>query len=237
MSSKRATDMKLSVAQVSILVALAGMACFLFGILAGYTYRDMKASSQVQDSSSTVTAVEDNDTQPPTGTVPPTWTPEPAHVAAPTWTPRLTDTPVPTWTPRPTTTPIPTAVPLLGKIDIDQWELLITGVESLPGPNSNQQIVVIFVTLTNHGSEGTFSPYYTLELTDTKGRRYTDDITATSNARSRYGIHIYADVSIPPDSTAEVLYAYIASVNEQTFTIVPGNLVSSWSGNVTFSLP
>jgi hypothetical protein len=239
MNRKRSSGMTFSVMQVGLLVVLAGMACFLFGTMAGYTYRSMEAPSQVQDNSNIATTSGTPITRLPTESVPPTWTwtPEATNVPPPTRTPRPINDSVPTWTPRPTATPIPTVSPLLGQIDVDQWELSITGVESLPGQSPNQQIVVIFVTLTNNGSEGTFSPYYTLELTDTQGRRYTHDIPATSNVRNRYGIDLYADVSMPPDSTAEVLYAYVAPRTERTFTIVPGDLVSSWSGNVTFSLP
>lgn len=241
MNNKRPSGTKFSAMQVGMSVALAGMACFLLGIIAGYTYRGMKASSQVQGGSDIVSTAGATSAQLPTETVPPTWpptwTPEPTDVSPPTRTLHPTNTPGPTWTPRPTAGPLPTVAPLPGKIDVDQWELVITRVESLPGLNSDQHIVVIFATLTNYGSEGTFSPRHTLELTDAKGRRYSEDLAATFNAQDRYGIDTYADVSMPPDSTAEVLYAYVAPASERTFTIVPGAMVSSWSGNITFSLP
>ena len=240
MNNKRTTGMKFSAMQVGVLIVLAGMACFLLGIVAGYTYRGIGASPQPQYGSNIVATIEATATQLPA--IPPTWTLEPTDTPPSTWTPRPTktprptNTPFPTWTPHPTDAPVPRAAPL-GEIEVDQWKLLITGVESLPGQNSNQQIVVVFVTLTNYGSEGVFSTYYTLELMDTRGRRYTEDVIATGNVRAKYGIDAYADVSVPPDSTVEVLYAYIAPVGERTFTIVPGDLVSSWSGDVTFSLP
>lgn len=237
MDGKEISNMKFSVVQVAVLILLAGAACLLFGVIAGYTYRGMRVSRGSEVSPNVGATASPVSTQAPTRAVPPTWTPEPSDVQSPTWTPGPTDTPVSTWTPNPTTTPLPTVAWSLGRITVDQWELLVTDVESLPGQSPNQQIVVIFVTLANQGSEGTFSPYYTLELMDAQGRRYTDDVAATSNVRNRYGIDIYADVSMPPESTAEVLYAYIAPASAQTFTIVPGDLVSSWSGDVTFSLP
>jgi hypothetical protein len=143
----------------------------------------------------------------------------------------------PATTPSPVSTATAPTESQLGTVHVDQWELVITRVESLPARDTGHQMVVIFGNLTNHGSEGTFTPYYTLELADTKGRRYTDDVAATANARDRYGIEPYAGTSVPPESTEEVLYAFVAPAEERTFTIVPGDLVSSWSGNITFSLP
>lgn len=146
--------------------------------------------------------------------------------------PTSTPTPVPTATPPPAPT-----LPPIGTLTVDQWELVITRVLADPGKDTSRQNVVIFAMVTNHGSEGTFSPNYTIELLDSKGRRYTDDLPATFSAQDKYGVDTYAGVSMSPESTELVLFAYEAPAGEKTFTLVPGDLVGSWSGNITFTLP
>ncbi len=162
-----------------------------------------------------------------------------------TRTPRPTNTPTPTSTRQPTDTPLPTETPVpptatpkpIGTLRVDQWELVITRVLADPGKDISRQNVVIFAMVTNHGSQGTFSPNYTIELLDSKGRRYTDSLPATFSARDKYGVDTFAGASMSPESTELVLIAYEAPAGEKTFTIVPGDLVGSWSGDLTFVLP
>ncbi len=166
--------------------------------------------------------------------IPPTDTPEPQ----PTNTPLPTDTPQPPNTPSPTETPIPptdTPTPI-GTIRVDHWLFEITEVHSDPGRDATRQQVVLLGNLTNEGtSTDTFVAFGTLMLKDSQGRRYEDDQVGTFAAEDKYGTEIPAGMS--PGATVYIAIAFDTPSSEKTFTIVPGDLVVGWSGDITFTLP
>lgn len=235
--------MKLSRQETLILGLIASVMCFTLVAVGGIAYFAMRqtplpstaivgqnVATATQLPQNTAPAPATNTPQPPTETaapVPPTNTREPTRTREPTNTPLPSDTPIP-----PTATPTP-----IGTLKVDQWELVITKVLADPGKDASRQNVIIFALVTNHGSQGTFLPDYTIELLDSKGRRYTVDLPATFSAQDKYGVDTYAGVSMSPESTELVLFAYETPAGERTFTLVPGDLVGSWSGNLTFTLP
>lgn len=144
----------------------------------------------------------------------------------------------------PTNTPLPSETPILptltqqpiGILRVNHWLFEITAVHSDPGINSSRQQIVLLGNITNEGtSTDTFVAYAKLVLKDSQGRKYEDDQTGTYSAWRKYGTEIAA--SMNPGARVYVAIAFDVPSSERTFTIIPGGLVVSWSGNITFTLP
>jgi len=171
-------------------------------------------------------------------------TPAATNTPAATSTPRPTNTPAPTNTPQPTETHLPSETPIpptvtpkpIGTLRVNYWLFEITAVYSDPGMNSSRQQVVLLGNLTNEGaSTDTFVAYAKLLLRDSQGRQYKDDNVGTWAARSKYGTQ--SGAMINPGATVYIAVAFDALSSEKIFTIIPGTLVASWSGDITFTLP
>lgn len=150
--------------------------------------------------------------------------------ATPTPAPQRTSTPE---KPTPTAGRASGAV---GTIRVDHWILEITEVRSYPGMAASRQSVVVLGNLTNEGSQtATFTALGAVMLRDSSGRTYEDDRNVTWAAEDKYGTEIPASMS--PGATRYVAIGFDVPADERSFTIVPGSLVASWGGDVSFSLP
>jgi hypothetical protein len=179
----------------------------------------------------------------------------PSATLYPTYTPQLTYTPYPTYTPLPTYIPVveitsqaifedtPTTTPTMaqvltaiGTIEVNNWVFEITEIHSDPGVDSSRQIIVLLGYITNAGMESdTFVAYGELMLMDSKNRKYEDDMGSTFAAQDKYGTEYGANIS--PGAKKFIAVAFDVDSSETTFTIIPGSLVSSWSGDITFTIP
>lgn len=125
----------------------------------------------------------------------------------------------------------------LGSLRFDHWLLEITNIHSDPGMEAGWQMVVILGTLTNEGNQ-TATIVFTdtsLKFRDSSGRVYEPELRATFAAEDKYGTE--STSSINPGASRFVAVAFSAPSSEQTFTIIPGTLIASWSGDVTFTIP
>lgn len=180
-------------------------------------------------------------TDPPSPSRTPTETPAPSETPRPTETPTTeaaTQTPAPTETPRPTDTqpPATDSTTSIGEVKVDHWVFEIEEVKSEPGMDSSRQNLVLLGQLTNEGREtSTFVAVYTLVLQDSQGRTYQEDVLAQFATMDKYGTEIPASIS--PEASRYVAIAFDVPASEETFSLVPGSLASSWSGDVTISLP
>jgi len=191
-------------------------------------------------------------------TLPPSWTPEAVSevseemiqtaIAQTQSASATTEEPTPSIPPTAASpaNPPPTALPavptpvqtttLPATLIVDQWELLITSVVGEPGIETSRQNVLVFATATNHGSQSTFLAIYTVELRDSQGRRYSEELNVTFAAQDKYGLGFLPGADMPPESSEEIVIGYNTPATEKTFTIVPGSNVGSWSGNITFNI-
>lgn len=168
----------------------------------------------------------------------PTYTPYPQPTLYPTYTPLPTYTPYPSPLPEPTL--IPTAQPgglgLIGTIVVNSWRYEITDVRVDPGLDPSRKVISLLGTLTNEGMKtDTFTAFGKLILRDSQGREYEDDHAATSMAEDKYDTEISANID--PGATKYVAIGYSVVADETQFTIIPGSLVASWSGDIVFTLP
>ena len=176
----------------------------------------------------------------PVAVLPPTSMPQPIQ---PTNSPlpiKPSDTPIPQFTeiPLPSETPIPPTIKPkpIGTLRVNNWLFEITAVHSDPGMDSSRQQIVLLGNITNEGnSTDTFVAYAKLILRDSQGRQYEDDTVGTFGARNKYGTQIPAQIN--PGATVYIAVAFDAPSAERIFTIIPGSLVISWSGDITFTLP
>lgn len=125
----------------------------------------------------------------------------------------------------------------LGSLRFDHWLLEITNIYSDPGMEAGWQMVVILGTLTNEGNQ-TATIVFTdtsLKFRDSSGRVYEPELRATFAAEEKYGTE--STSSISPGASRFVAVAFNAPASERTFTIIPGTLTASWSGDVTFTIP
>jgi hypothetical protein len=144
--------------------------------------------------------------------------------------------PEPTSPPRQSTPAAASASSPVGTIRVDHWVLEITEARSDPGMDASRQSVVLLGNLTNEGTQNdTFSALGTLMLQDSRGRMYEDDQNVTWAAEDKYGAEIPASMS--PGATRYIAIGFDVLAEERSFTIVPGSLVASWGGNISFSLP
>ena len=161
-----------------------------------------------------------------------------AEISTPTSTPEPTATPTPvpaTATPVPPVPPTATPKPI-GTLKVDHWLFEITEVRSDPGKDTSRQNVVLLGYLTNEGNQNdTFVAFATIMLRDPHGREYEDDRPATWRAQDKYGAE--SGASMNPGSKEYIAIAFDVVASEKTFTIIPGSLVASWSGNITSTLP
>ncbi len=172
-----------------------------------------------------------------TNTPLPTYTLYPTNMPLPTYTLYPTSTPQATLTEMPTRTPVPPSpVPRpLGVLRVDHWLFEITAVRSDPGMDTSRQLVVLLANITNQGqSTDTFSDY-SLMLRDSHGREYEHDRVAGWAAMDKYGTDYGASMS--PGTTEYIAVAFNLPSSEKAFTIIPGSLVVSWSGDIAFTLP
>jgi len=70
---------------------------------------------------------------------------------------------------------------------------------------------------------------------DVNGRLYEDDHDATFLGINKYGAELGAQIN--PQETVYIAIGFDVPSTEMKFTIVPGDLVASWSGNLSFELP
>ncbi len=172
--------------------------------------------------------------------VPPTYTPYPTYTPPPTLAPVTINTLEPIVFPTATlvSVPPPSGVVPLGErvIKVNSWSLEILEIHSDLGTDSSRQTVVLLANLTNEGTgTDTFSAMFDVLLMDSQGRTYQEDSTAGFAAMSKYQTEWAA--SINPSATVYIAIAYDVPVTEKSFTLVRGSLASSWSGNVSFTLP
>lgn len=195
-------------------------------------------ASNVQNTPALAATSADNPFQTTVTPLPPTNTRSFTSTPLSTNTPRPTNTPRLTNTPRPINTPIP-PTPMLepvGTLRVDSWLFEITEVRSDPGKDPSRQIVVLLGYLTNEGNQNnTFVAFATLMLRDASGREYEDDRPATWAAENKYGAE--SGAMLNPGSKRYIAVAFDVLASERTFTIIPGSLVASWSGNIAFTLP
>lgn len=187
----------------------------------------------------------------PTGTSAPSETPMPTETltgmpagtdtSAPTKTPTAraaTQTPVATETPQPTNTQLAasTSTTGIGRVRVDHWVFEVEEVKSDRGTDSSRQNLVLLGQLTNEGRHtDTFVALYTLVLRDSQGRTYQEDPGGLVAAMDKYGAEIPASIS--PEATVYTAITFDVPASEKTFSLVPGSLAASWSGEVTFSVP
>jgi hypothetical protein len=212
--------------ELLILVTMGGLLLCVLALFGGYIIYDLNRSNPVAVLPPTL--MPQSIIQP---TIQPTNSPLPVKPLD-TLIPQLTDTPLPSATPIP-----PTIKPKpIGTLRVNNWLFEITAVHSDPGMDSSRQQVVLLGNITNEGgSTDGFVAYAKLILRDSQGRQYEDDRVGTFSAMDKYGTQIPAGIN--PGATILYAVAFETPSSERTFTIIPGALVASWSGDITFTLP
>ena len=90
--------------------------------------------------------------------------------------------------------------------------------------------------ITNLGAKtDTFVAIYKIILQDSHGRQYDDDTMLDYNAMEKYGAQFGAEIS--PEASQYIAFAYDVPATETQFKLVRGSLVSSWSGDISFTTP
>ena len=211
--------------ELLILVTMGGLLLCVTALFGGYIVYDLNRSN-------------------PVAVLPPTSMPQ--SIIQPTIQP--TNSPLPvkpldTLIPQPTETLLPSETPILptrslnqvNTLRVNHWLFQITAVKSDPGMDSSRQQVVLLGNLTNEGySRDTFTGQ-AISLRDSQGRQYEDNIQGQLAAGDKYGTQMA--VLMNPGATLYIAVAFDAPSSERTFTIIPGMLVVSWSGDITFTLP
>lgn len=138
-------------------------------------------------------------------------------------------------------TPLPTRLTqsntqVSGTIRVDHWRFEIDKVQIDPGIDLGRQSVILLGHIYNQGSQtDTFGARYRVILQDSKGRQYQKESRITWAAQDKYGADYAASIS--PEARRYIAIGYDVPASENSFTIVPGSLASSWSGNLSFSVP
>lgn len=212
-----------------ILVTMGGLLLCVLALFGGYIIYDLNRANSV-------------------AVLPPTSMPQ--SIIQPTIQPTLqpTNSPLPvkpldTLIPQSTETLLPSETPIpptrslnqVNTLRVNHWLFQITAVKSDPGMDSSRQQVVLLGNLTNEGNSTDTFTGQGIFLKDLQGRQYKDDNLGGYAAESKYGAQIPA--SMNPGATLYIAVAFDAPSSERTFTIIPGMLVVSWSGDITFTLP
>ncbi|MDP1714008.1 MAG: hypothetical protein Q8L41_04620 [Anaerolineales bacterium] len=173
---------------------------------------------------------------PPTFT--PTYTPYPTYTPLPTFTTvaQITQEPTLTHLNVPFATPENPIIVKGSTIRLNSWMFEIKEIRSDPGKDNTRQLIVIFGNLTNKGTQtDTFTPLFKIILKDSQGRLYEADFGAGFDVIVKYDVETPAMMS--PEASVYTAFAYDLPVSEKSFSLVSGSLISSWSGDVSFTLP
>jgi len=72
-------------------------------------------------------------------------------------------------------------------------------------------------------------------LSDSQVRQYNFDVDLSFTAASKYG---YDEVGpLNPGQSGQAAFSWIVPASIKSFTIVAGNMASSWGGNFTVTIP
>jgi hypothetical protein len=167
-------------------------------------------------------------------------TAQPTYTAYPTFTPlpQSTQAVVPNIEATSTSQPAATlgSNQPIGVIKVNSWSLDILEVHSDPGKDSSRQVVVVLANLTNEGTgTDTFVVNFNINLMDSQGRKYEVDDVAGFAAQDKYQTEYSA--SIDPGASIYYSFAFDVPATENSFSLIAGDLASSWSGDVSFRLP
>jgi hypothetical protein len=214
--------------QLLILIAIGGLLLLTIILFGGYIIYDMNRSK--------VAAALPPTFQP----TQPTYTPYPTNAPLPTFTPVVEVPQVPFFTPTTLAVISPTtefSVVVGGSaIRLDSWLVEVMGIRSDPGKDNTRQMIVVFGYITNKGTQtDTFTPLYKIVLRDSQGRLYEADFGAGFDVLDKYNVELSAMMS--PDARLYTAFVYDVPSSEKSFSLVPGNIVSDWSGDVSFTLP
>ncbi len=135
-----------------------------------------------------------------------------------------------------THTPAPQPTSSNRILTVNSWRFEITEIHFCPGTDDSRRWLFLLGNATNEGmkTDG-WSGLHTINLRDSRGRVYEGSSSGKHLARDKYAADYC--VSVNPEQTRRriVVAAFNVPASETTFTLIPGSLADSWSGDIIIS--